>query len=181
MRSPVLGLTARNARPRDFSDCLWPMMDFPVSCTMISPYQKLGMRDGFFGVARTRLKGMRNDALGFLQFGAFEFHPWRTNARAAMPRFLLDEFDELNEFRHRVHAQKRQKPIIKRAGFVRLAFCGVIEELDGFHGQSVGEAGNPSDSAHVNAFDDCVINADKNGETVAEQRANGGDAANIGA
>ena len=103
------------------------------------------------------LQGVLHRGARLLQLCANDFEARRTHARVADTDFLLDLFNELNEFRHRIHAQQRQEPAIKREGFFMPARDCSVEQGDGLSGEGVYQSGDPADSACGNAFDDGII------------------------
>src|SRR5450631_1444639 len=87
-------------------------------------------------------------------------------------RFFLDLLDELNKFRHCIHAQQWEKPPIKLKGLLLAPFDNEIEKINRFAWERVDQAGNPTNRACLNSFHDGIVDAYKNGEPISDEGTN---------
>src|SRR5579862_6735262 len=126
-----------------------------------------------------RFHGLADDFARRIQLRAVDFHARGAHASATDAEFLLYELDELDEFRNSVQTEQREEPAVEFEGFLGLAVARVVEKVHGFARQRTGQARDPARGTHANAFDDGVIHADENFETIADERADGADAADV--
>src|SRR5580658_7778469 len=124
---------------------------------------------------------MTNYSVGGFQFFADYLQFRGTDASIANAKFLLHQFDQLDELGNRIQTQQRQEPAIQFERLRGFSFLAVVEQVDGFARQSIGEPGDPSSGADSDAFQDGVVHADKQNQAIADESANRADPAHVGA
>ena len=122
---------------------------------------------------------MANEILCCLQLRSRQSQFRRTHIGIADAELFLHVLYELYEFRDSVEPKQRQEPAIEFERFGRFPGDSVVKEIDRFPWQRVREARDPSCGANAYCFEDRVIDSHENRQPVADECANGRDAANI--
>src|SRR5581483_11854748 len=126
-------------------------------------------------------QGVCNYGLCLVEFYSRQYKPRGTNALAAHTSFLLHQLDQLNEFRHSVHAQQGKEPTVEFECLCLLSSRSEIEQFHRLLWEGVRESGNPSDRTSIDGFHNYIVDAAQDLQPVTNQRSQGSHAANVGA
>src|SRR5262249_47627881 len=113
-----------------------------------------------------------NNFFCLLKLRSDQLQPWCSDASASHADLSLHQFDELNELWDGIHSQQWQEPTVQFERLLIFSLDSTVEQVYGFARQSVREAGDPSGGSNANRFQDRVVYADANLQSIADERAN---------